>query len=83
MKKRYRFEALLSFFIVGLGQVVKGDSNKGLKWLLWFYFGIPAILYATFLANIYFFIFIAAIMVIAYPLYWAYNIYDAWKCEVE
>lgn len=47
MKKYHIFEALCSFFIVGLGQIIKGKGKKGLNLLLIFYFALPAALYVS------------------------------------
>ena len=70
--------AIFSSLVIGLGQIIKGDSDKGLKWMLLFYFFLPAVIYVSLLINANLFIFIFALIVIVYPLFWLYNIYDAY-----
>ena len=78
MKREFHpFAAILSLVLVGFGQILKGEGKKGLKWLLWFYLGIPCIIYAAFMINAYLFIFALAISVVIMPIFWAYNILDA------
>ena len=76
-RELHPFAAIFSLALVGFGQILKGESKRGLKWLLWFYLGIPCIIYASFMINAYLFIFVLAISVVIIPVFWTYNILDA------
>jgi len=76
-RKIYFFPTIFSIFIIGLGQIIKGDSEKGLKWLLFAYAGIPMIIYTSFIINTYLFLFLLSITVVVYPIFWVYNVLDA------
>lgn len=75
-KKRYWVPAIFSAFIVGLGQIIKGHSKKGLKWILYFYFFIPAVIYVSLMISARLFIVVLGATVIVYPIFWLYNILD-------
>lgn len=77
MKKRYRREALASFFIVGLGQIIKGEGDKGLKMVLTFYFALPALIYTSLLINGFLFLMVLGMALIADITLWLYNVRDA------
>ena len=81
MKRKYRAEAVLSFLVVGLGQIIKGDGDKGLKMMLIFYLAMPASLYAALLISGYLFLLVLALVIISGSLLWAYNVWDAFKHE--
>jgi len=78
--RKYIVPALLSFAVVGLGQIIKNDEKKGILYLLNFYFSIPLFLYTillfcrgeTFLVTL-------AISIIIAISFWIYNIVDAYK----
>ena len=57
-------EALASLFVVGLGQIVKGEGDKGLKMMLIFYLAMPASLYAALLISGYLFLLALALVMI-------------------
>ena len=82
-KNKYYLPALLSFFVIGLGQLVKGDSRKALLWFLLFYIFIPGLLYASLMLHAYAFILIACAAVIVYPVFWLYNVLDAFLSRPE
>ncbi|MFC1560019.1 hypothetical protein ACFL4F_02815 [Candidatus Margulisiibacteriota bacterium] len=75
--KKYIVPALASAFIAGFGQILKGDSKKGLKIMLWFYFGLPIAATISMTINTYLFLIVLAMVIIIYPVVWAYNIIDA------
>ena len=78
MSKEYHpFAAIFSVFFVGIGQIIKGDSKKGLKWILFFYLFIPATIYVSFVINAYLFIFVFGISMMILPVFWLYNVIDA------
>lgn len=81
MKKRYRMEALASIFVVGLGQILKGEGEKGLKLILVFYFFLPAAVYVSLLLNAYLFLIVLGLALTAGIILWAYNIRDAYIHE--
>ncbi|MBU0502408.1 MAG: hypothetical protein ABIH69_01140 [bacterium] len=76
MKIHY-FEGLCSFFIVGLGQIIKGEGQKGTRLLLTFYFACPAASYASLLLNNVFFLYILGAVIISAIILWLYSIGDA------
>jgi hypothetical protein len=80
-RKKYLVPAILSAFVAGLGQLTKGEPKKGLKIMMWFYMGLPVILYGTLLLNSYVFLIIFAAFVIIYPLFWVLNIMDAYNTQ--
>ena len=81
MKKRYRTEALASFFVVGLGQILKGEGDKGLKLILIFYFIFPGLTYLSLSLNAHLFILVFSFSLIASLLIWLYNIWEAYNHE--
>lgn len=81
-RKKYYWPAVLSAFIAGFGQIVKGDSKKGLKIMLWFYLGLPIIIFGSLLLNAYLFILVFAVLVLFYPVFWALNVMDAYSSQL-
>jgi hypothetical protein len=77
MKGKYWLEAFFSFFIVGLGQIIKGEGKKGLKLLLFFYFVLPISIYLSLIINGYLFLLVLGISLILGITIWLYNIWDA------
>jgi len=76
----YWFPAVLSFFVPGLGQIVKGDFVKGLSILIsmaacWFVF-----LEFILLLNA---IILSIIIFLALTSYWIWNVYDAYTAYVN
>ncbi len=74
---KHWLEALGSFFIVGLGQIVKGEGQKGLLLILAFYFALPGLVFATLALNGWLFLFSFALAIILAIIIWAYNVLDA------
>jgi len=81
-RKKYILPAVLSAFVAGLGQIIKGDAKKGLKMMLWFYLGLPMIIFGALILNAYLFLLVLAVSVVLYPLIWALNILDAYSANV-
>lgn len=77
MKKLCLWEALASFFVVGLGQILKGEGNRGLKLMLAFYFVLPAAIYLTLMFNAYLFLSTLGIVLVSGIFLWAFNVFDA------
>jgi len=75
--KRHYFEAVCSFFVTGLGQIVKGESKKGLKILLCFYFVLPGAAYAALIINGYLFLLILGLAILTGITLWTYSVWDA------
>ena len=71
--------AIFSFFIVGLGQIIKGQSEKGLKFMLLIYFIIPMLLYLFFMIKAELFLLMLGFFTIFYLIFWVYNIMDAYR----
>ncbi len=67
----------ISALVVGGGQILKGDTNKGLKLMLTFYFGLPLLLYMTLGFSGALFLMVLGIAMIFSFLFWAFNIWDA------
>jgi hypothetical protein len=76
MKLHY-IEAAGSALVVGLGQIIKGQTEKGLVLLLVFYFVLPAVIYGTLLINGYLFLSALGIATISGIILWIYSIADA------
>lgn len=68
--------------MTGLGQIIKGDARKGLKIMLWFYLGLPIIIFGSLILNAYLFLVIFAFSVVIYPIIWVFNILDAYSTQV-
>jgi TM2 domain-containing membrane protein YozV len=64
-RKNPGFAVILSFFFTGLGQIYNGQIGKGLLFIV-----IGGILALTMVILIGF---------ILYPLFWVYNLYDAYN----
>lgn len=77
MKRRHWPEAFFSFFIIGLGQVLKGDGEKGLKLILIAYFILPIVIYLSLAINGLLFLSVLGLSIIFLFLLWLYNIWDA------
>jgi hypothetical protein len=76
MKLHY-LEALSSVVVVGLGQIIKRESKKGILLLLTFYFGIPAFVYSSLLFGEYFPLYALGFAVIFGIILWGYSVLDA------
>jgi len=81
MNRKHWVEALFSFFIIGSGQVLKGDGEKGLKLILITYFVIPIAIYLSLAINGLLFLTVMGIAIIFLILLWIYNIWDALTYE--
>ncbi|MFA6548563.1 MAG: hypothetical protein WCT39_01350 [Candidatus Margulisiibacteriota bacterium] len=75
--KKHYFEAVCSFFVTGLGQIVKGESKKGLKILLFFYFVLPGVVYAALIINGYLFLLVLGLAILTGITLWIYSMWDA------
>lgn len=64
-KKSSGIAAIASFLIPGLGQIYNGEIGKGIMFI------IIAVVFALLM--------LVVIGFILYPLFWVYNIYDAYK----
>jgi hypothetical protein len=74
---KHWWEAAASFVVVGLGQIIKGEGEKGLILLLTFYFVLPGLSYAALAINGYLFL-IVLIGVTLFGLFlWLYSLLDA------
>jgi len=71
------FEALASLLVVGSGQIIRGETNKGILILLTFYFLLPALLYGTLLINGEIFVMVFGICVVSAIILWLYSIGEA------
>lgn len=74
-------EALASLLVVGLGQIIKKEGDKGLKLMLFFYLGIPTAIYVALLINGYLFLLALAIALMSGIILWIYNVWDALNHE--
>lgn len=68
-----------SFFLVGLGQLVKGEGEKAVKFMLLFYFALPALLYASLMVSGGIFLVVFGVITVFAIIFWAYNIFDAYQ----
>ncbi len=83
VRKKYPVPAIASALVAGLGQLIKGESKKGLKLMLWFYMGLPIIIFGALLLNAYLFLAVFAFMVVLYPVIWALNVLDAYSSQMR
>lgn len=75
--KKYWLEAAASFLVVGLGQIIKGDGNKGLILLLLFYFALPGlVLTALLFSGPFFLVSLSLAFALAF-LIWLFSVFDA------
>lgn len=79
MKNKRLAQAFISAIFVGGGQILKGDSDKGIKLLLTFYFGIPILLYVILAFSGGLFLIAFGISIIFAVILWVYNIIDAYS----
>ena len=70
-------KALCSVLVVGLGQIIKGESEKGVFLLLVFYFVQPAAVYLSLLINPYLFLSVLGFSTIFGIMLWVYSVGDA------
>ncbi|MBI5701628.1 hypothetical protein HZC34_07315 [Candidatus Saganbacteria bacterium] len=68
---------IFSALFIGSGQILKGETEKGIKIMLAFYFGVPLILYFTLGISGGLFVIVFGITIIFTVLFWLYNIWDA------
>jgi len=68
-RKNEGLAAVLSFLFVGLGQIYNGEISKGIMFII---VGVIAVLTMFLLIGF-----------IIYPLFWIYNIYDAFNTAKE
>lgn len=80
MKKNYLY-AMLSLFVVGLGQIVKGDAEKGIKYILLFYFVLPVLVYFSLTVSGAAFLVFFGVALIFAIIFWIYNVIDAYSCN--
>jgi len=64
-KKSSGIAAIASFFVRGLGQIYNGEIGKGILFII--------------VSFILIMLMLVAIGFILYPLFWIFNIYDAYK----
>ena len=57
--------AVISFFFPGLGQIYNGEIGKGILFIV--------------VGGVFILLMIVLIGFILYPLFWIYNVYDAYK----
>jgi len=77
MNKTKIIFGIASALLVGAGQILKGESEKGLKFMLTFYFGLPILLYVNLAFNGGMFLIVFGISAIFAIIFWLYNIWDA------
>ena len=75
--KKHWLEALASLLVVGLGQIVKKEGDKGLKMMLYFYLGLPTMIYVSLMINGYLFLLVLAFALLSGLVLWLYNVWDA------
>ena len=75
--KLHVLEALASGIIIGSGQIIKRDTNKGVILLLIFYFVLPTITYLSLLINAKLFPYFLGFAIFSAIILWIYSIMDA------
>lgn len=77
MRDKHWIAALFSVFMVGLGQIIKGEGKKGLILILAFYFALPALVFLSLAINDYLFLIVLSLVILSEIGLWLYNIGDA------
>jgi hypothetical protein len=77
LRDKHWIAALFSVFMVGLGQVIKGEGKKGLILILVFYFVLPALVFLSLAINDYLFLIVLSLVILSEIGLWLYNIGDA------
>ena len=75
--KLHILEGISSVFVVGFGQILKGETSKGLILLLLFYFTIPALVYGSLAIDAVVFLWILGFSIIFAIMEWGYSVADA------
>lgn len=70
---------LLSLFLVGGGQLIKGRGEKAVKFMLLFYFTLPALLYVSLMISGGLFVVVFGVVTVFAVIFWMYNIFDAYQ----
>lgn len=68
-----------SLLLVGGGQAVKGRGEKAVKFMLLFYFALPALLYASLMISGGLFVVVFGVVTVFAVIFWLYNIIDAYQ----
>lgn len=68
-----------STFLVGGGQAIKGQGEKAIKFILLFYFALPALLYASLMISGGLFVVVFGVATVFAVIFWLYNIFDAYQ----
>lgn len=76
MKINY-FGGFCSILVVGLGQITKGETNKGVLLLLLFYFVLPSVIYLALMLNGHIFLVVLGLALILGIILWVYSFVDA------
>jgi len=71
------FSAICSILVVGLGQLLKGETKKGILLLLAFYFTLPALVYVSLVIDGMLFLYVLGFAIISGIILWIYSIADA------
>ncbi|MBU1026958.1 MAG: hypothetical protein KKA31_04435 [Candidatus Margulisbacteria bacterium] len=71
------FSAICSILVVGLGQLFKGETKKGVLLLLAFYFTLPALVYVSLIIDGMLFLYVLGFAIISGIILWIYSIADA------
>lgn len=82
MRRKNGEKAALGMFsamLVGSGQILKGETEKGIKMMLTFYFVIPILLYVILSFSGSIFLITFGFSIIFAVIFWVYNIIDATK----
>ena len=77
MKKWHYIEALSSLLIAGTGQIIHGESIKGLKIILCVYVAIPLAVFGALVINGYLFLLVLGMASLLGILVWGYSIWEA------
>jgi hypothetical protein len=75
--KLHLLEAISSALIVGLGQIIKGETKKGILLLLAFYLFLPAVVYSSLLFDSNYPVIALAVAVVLGIGLWGYSVLEA------
>jgi len=77
MRKWHYFSGLASLLIVGLGQIIEGESKKGLQMILLVYLAVPLAIFSSLTINGYLFLIVLGISSTFAISAWFYSIWEA------
>ncbi|MDI6731330.1 MAG: hypothetical protein QME05_01950 [Candidatus Margulisbacteria bacterium] len=77
MRKWHYFYGMASLLIVGLGQIIEGESKKGLQIILLVYLAVPLAVFSSLTISGYLFLMVLGISSLFAISVWGYSVWEA------